>query len=114
MMNPDDFDIDNVSVFHSRGSIEQCFADCMDGVPHDVHHRADQLNWIPDISRSWLDYFFRYVYLRLKVGGFLLIHANGTKNTDEWYNSTVRDIAWRTGFELAETEPPRLHKWEKR
>jgi SAM-dependent methyltransferase len=94
-----------------RGSIEQCYADFMLGDPHHLHHDCRRLDWdirIPDFRRLC----FQAERL-LRVGGILMIAANGTRSTDRWYDAQIREAAEHSGLKLIDHDGLLFHKWVK-
>lgn len=103
------------SVFYivSQGSIEQCFKDYMEGVPHRETKDASQLRWKNEpatwkIFKKMFEEFNRI----LEPGGFVVIWGNGSKNNDI-YDKMVRQIAKGASFKLIEKKSLRFHKWQK-
>jgi SAM-dependent methyltransferase len=94
-----------------RGSIEQCFSGFMDGESHELHNEAKRLDWhriVTDFRRLFLQSF-----KLLRTGGIMLISANGTRSTDEWYDLVIRKDAAYVGLELVEKDGFLNHKWVK-
>lgn len=96
-----------------RGSIEQCFSDYMVGPSHDLHHDCHLLNWNKGTAPTWFTLLMETVATLLRPGGVLLIHANGTKDSDEWYDNAIQEAAFGAELVLVKHVPPVLHKWEK-
>lgn len=103
-------------LINMRGSIEQCYSDCMVGPPHDEHQRCDQLDWPvwpPYDSNGIFVPMMRAFHKLLRNDGVLVIHANGTKSTNSWYEDHICSAALHAGFTPALVERPLLHKWVK-
>ncbi len=96
-----------------RGSIEQAFADCMTGPPHDEHQCCRKLRWKEDhLTATRFIRMFQRFRTMLRSGGIVLIHANGSAD-DTWYDTTIQRAARSAGFELVKRWDERLHKWRK-
>lgn len=64
-----------------QGSIEQCFAQYMEGEPHDQHHDCKQLSWrIDNALRAKLCEMFATFASWLIPDGHVLIYCNGAAN----------------------------------
>ena len=89
----------------------------MAGQRHDLHHVASYLIWqMTAKTADRFEWMFTVYYRLLKVGGVVLIHANGTGNakSQQWYDQQVTRSAAETGLELVKsTKDGRLHKWIK-
>ena len=113
----DNLGIRSTAVFiNLRGSIEQCFADYMVGVPHDEHHKAIDLNWrCTGETHDVFARMFRVFFLLLRPRGRVVIHANGTGAaiSREWYDETIQKAAKDAGLTLHMRENYRLHSWVK-
>ena len=99
---------------NSRGSLEQMFADYMEGPPHHLHHDCKRLWWRLSDYRlldQALGRMFRWVAAELKPGGVMLIHANGSANHDE-FAPLLLGAAERELLELADHND-RLFKWRR-
>lgn len=104
----------SVQLVNSRGSIEQMFADYMVGPPHDEHHDCSRLAWKEGVRTiDAFSNFLAVMRLLLTPGGYLVIHANGAKNTD-WYDKAIRRAASDIGgLKLCDRWSNRAHKWMK-
>lgn len=103
--------IGTVSFINSRGSIEQMLSCCMGGEPHHLHHDCRKLYWqMPALFI--LQWSIWHLCNLLRDGGYLLIHANGSRN-DELYSKSVREAAACGGCELVFSQEPVIHKWVK-
>lgn len=101
------------AVVHSRGSIEQSLEECMVGPPHREHHRADMLDWIKnDKTIGCFTSFCRVSATLLRSGGLLLIAANGTRETNEFYDYSIRCAASGSGLKLKKQDGMLVHLWE--
>ena len=63
-----------------RGSLEQVFSHCMEGIPHDKHHRADLMTWNFNLSLPELISFGSSLSRCMQTYGKIVIHANGSAN----------------------------------
>ena len=100
-----------LAVIHCRGAIEQCFAVAMRGEPHDLHHNCKLLDWDQVEGERHLRRFVMAASALLRPGGVLLVIANGTKSTDEWYAQTMIAAARENGLDLVRSEGFLAHKW---
>jgi cyclopropane fatty-acyl-phospholipid synthase-like methyltransferase len=100
-------------IIHCRGAIEQIGEHAMHGPPHSEHHNAKLLNWTADAIPFLREFIYNCSEL-LRFGGILLIAANGTGETDSWYDEIVRRSGDESGLELVAHEGLLLHKWRKR
>ena len=99
-------------LINSRGSIEQMFSDCMQGEPHHVHHDCSRLLWVDNFAtHAKMINFFWVMERLLRVGGELLIHANGAANTEVGMDM-MRFFGSEAGLLLVNCEE-RLLKWRK-
>ena len=99
-----------------RGSIEQCFAEHLVGVPHDEHHKATDMNWrCTGETQDAFAHMFRVFFLLLRPNGRVVIHANGTGAavSQKWYDNTIQRAAYDAGLKLHARENNRLHSWVK-
>lgn len=92
-----------------RGSIEQCLEAAMTGPPHAMTHNCRDKDWSGDPAP--LHNLLANIASTLRPGGICLIHANGTKTTDKWYDRTVQEGARLAGLELVTKTGHLLHKW---
>ena len=101
-------------VINMRGSIEQCFAQLMEGPPHHETMRADQLRWAdPDgMYDVFVRMFVAYSKL-LRPDGVVCIHANGSAHEEshKLYLDTLFKTAQEAGFKLVDSDGDRLHKF---
>lgn len=102
-----------VCCINMRGSIEQALSSCMVGVPHHEHHKANRLNWDKHSAEWWFDKLMQFAASHLIDGGILLIHANGTRSHDGWYDKSIREHAEAVGLQLVYCQGLLLHKWRK-
>lgn len=98
---------------HSRGAIEQMFANVMLGEPHDSHHECKRLDWDIDAAPDCFRRLMRACAKVLRPGGIVLIAANGTKSTDVFYERAIQEAASKAGLRMVGHRPPLLHKWLK-
>lgn len=99
-----------VKLINFRGSIEQCFADFMEGEPHHIHHNCKRLRWrIDERLESATRFMLTSFKCCLNHKGSLLIHANGAANTDDWY-SMISEVSREIDFPL-EFRIERVLKW---
>ena len=104
----------SVRFINMRGSIEQCFAQYMEGLPHHVHHDCRQLNWRRTRATQEAFESMMASYRRMLVsGGAVLIHANGSKSGDAWYSHAIEHAAQESNFELVISDGLLLKKWRK-
>lgn len=104
---------EQAGVIHCRGAIEQCFAVALRGDPHDLHHNCRLLDWDPVEGALHLRRFVSAAAVSLRPGGILVVIANGTRSTDEWYSRTMVSAAQNCGFDLVRSDGPLRHKWVK-
>lgn len=97
----------------ARGSIEQAAAKCMIGVAHDRHHNCRELDWDRQRGSDFLRTFVRLSHDLLRPGGILLISANGSRCSDDWYDKTIREWAKWAGLNLDSRQGLLTHKWRK-
>lgn len=102
-----------VAVINFRGSIEQCYSEYLVGPDHSLHHNCRELDW--DTSRAILvTEVLSVAATWLRDSGILMVHANGTKSTDTWYDETMRRVAHHGfGLQLVDSEGLLAHKWRK-
>lgn len=94
-----------------RGSVEQVFSRFMAGEPHDKHHQAAQMEWVwAGECESEARRMFAVMADLLRDDGVIVIHANGSRNVEE-YNVRFKRYAEDSGLKLLDSVEPRLHKW---
>ena len=106
---------EKLTFINSQGAIEQVFKGYMVGDPLINHKDCSKLSW--DMSSQLEIMFvkmFTDFYRTLKVGGKILLYANGAKNVTYYDNLVLKIIAGIDGLEL-DMEPRflRLHKIKK-
>jgi len=111
ILNEDQIDYNSCVLINSRGSIEQAMSHCMVGDPHDNHHNARHLDWNKELGEAWIRLFLDRCGSWLRIGGTLLISANGSKTTDDWYDKTLRHYAKPCGLRLELNEGNLVHKF---
>lgn len=98
---------------NSRGSIEQCFSEYMDGPSADVEPNWSRRSWREDgRTRQAFEMLFRAVFLMLRPKGRFVVHANGASNVD-WYDRIVTRSGREAGLVECFRKPPTIHAWEK-
>jgi len=97
----------------SRGSIEQMLHTCMEGQPHDLHHKCTALAWRESHKTSdVLESMFASMRILSRPKAVVCIHANGAANSD-WYCEAVKVAARSTGWNVALDDDANLvHKFE--
>lgn len=97
-----------------RGSIEQALSRYQIGEPHHVHQNCKNLDWkVNGRTRDIFVFMFTKFKEFLRPGGKVVIHANGTGKTDEWYDFAIRSAAKEAGMRIEMSEGLLLHKWER-
>lgn len=95
--------LDLFDCINMRGSFEQVFSDCMDGPPHDLHHKASSMRWrIDSETRREIRSFFSDLYYISNWASDVIIHFNGSANHQELVETLDRILCGRDGD----------HKWE--
>lgn len=85
----------------SRGSLEQALACCMNGEPHDRHHKSSEMTWNESPSTvSKIENLMLEVYHLLSPSGMFLLHMNGSKNTD-YIVRVLSDSAARNSLSIS-------------
>lgn len=104
------------AVVNLRGSIEQCFAEHLDGPPHHLHHDRRQQRWkFDDSLRAKIHWFVARIAVVLGKDGIAAIHCNGTgdeQNTLE-FDLLLTSAAVQAGLTVADDSAPRAHRWRK-
>ena len=104
----------SVRFINMRGSIEQCFSEHLEGMPHHVHHDCRQLDWLRTRATQEAFESMMASYRRMLVsGGSVLIHANGSKSGDAWYSDAIEHAARESQLELVTSDGLLLKKWRK-
>jgi hypothetical protein len=104
-------DFGTAVLINSRGSIEQMFSRLMHGPPHHQHHDCQQLSWKESgTTIDIFEHFFQVCKRLLAVGGFILINANGAKNSD-WYAKAIVAAAEECGSLRLILREKLVHKW---
>lgn len=101
------------ALINSRGSLEQVFAQYMEGPPHDEHHTASQMTWrLRDkMTMKAMRGLMDWAAFQLRPGGVFLCHLNGSINTEQAEQELDRRAI--TAGLLAERVGPRIHRWTK-
>jgi SAM-dependent methyltransferase len=104
------------SIFYivMQGSIEQCFKDYMEGVPHKVSKKASGLRWKVE-KKTW-DIFYKMFEEFERIlceGGYLVIWANGSKNNADYDNFILETAKKFPAFKLFKKKGKTFHKFRK-
>ena len=97
-----------------RGSIEQCLSEFLIGVPHVYHHDCKSLDWDKETADDAICSLIGWAQDSLEKHGVLMIAANGTKSTNEWYSDTICGHANDSDLELEYQEGFLIHRWVKK
>lgn len=96
-----------------RGCIEQCFKDHMTGTPHRKTKKASGLRWNTDQATWDMFYTMFEEFNRILVdGGYLVIHANGSKNNAEYDNFILETAKKFPAFKLFKKIKKTFHKYK--
>jgi hypothetical protein len=99
----------------SRGSIEQMFSDYMVGPPHWQTKDCSQLSW--DIGERLTKAFHDFIFILehiLEDGGYIVIHANGAKNSPAYDNLMLTTLKEFPTLHLMKKVGKTFHKIQKR
>lgn len=98
-----------------RGAIEQCFKDHQAGVPHKVTKNCSGLKWVitQELWDKFEKMFKKFSYI-LEDGGYIVIHANGSKNNPDYDNLVLETLKKFPELHLMKKEGKLFHKIQKR
>lgn len=104
---------DSVLLINSQGSIEQSFAQYMEGPRHRETKNASLLSWvITEELTALFDKMFVEFARMLNISGSVLIWANGAKNSPQ-YDNMILNSAAKCGLKLVYKKGKTLHKFRK-
>lgn len=97
-----------------RGSIEQCFSHHMTGPPHWQTKNAGALSWnITDKLWKEFELFFSVIERLLEDGGYMVIHANGAKNSPKYDDLVLETLKKFPTLQLYKKSGKTFHKIRK-
>jgi hypothetical protein len=97
-----------------RGCIEQIYWRHMDGPRHKETHDASRLSWRIDdeLRNKFYNMFFAFEHV-LEDGGYLVIHANGAKNSPKYDDLVLRTLEKFPSLQLFKKVGKTFHKIRK-